>query len=73
MRTMLCVRRSAHSADRMPRLPATDPTVSDLCLGADVFGWTADHPTSFTIADRYRNATASPQQPASRGLRRSAT
>ena len=31
----------------MPQLPGTDLTVSDLCLGGNVFGWTADEPTSF--------------------------
>src|SRR3954451_24092086 len=47
----------------MPQLPGTDLTVSDLCLGANVFGWTADEPTSFAILDRYVDATPSPQQP----------
>ena len=27
--------------------------VSTLCLGGNVFGWTADEPTSFAILDRY--------------------
>jgi aryl-alcohol dehydrogenase-like predicted oxidoreductase len=43
----------------MPRLPGTDLTVSDLCLGGNVFGWTADEPTSFAVLDRYLDATAS--------------
>ncbi len=47
----------------MPQLPGTDLTVSDLCLGANVFGWTADQPTSFAIMDRYLDATPSTQQP----------
>jgi aryl-alcohol dehydrogenase-like predicted oxidoreductase len=47
----------------MPSLSGTDLTVSDLCLGANVFGWTADEPTSFAILDRYLDATPSPQQP----------
>ncbi len=47
----------------MPQLPGTDLTVSDLCLGANVFGWTADQPTSFAILDRYLDATPSTQQP----------
>jgi aryl-alcohol dehydrogenase-like predicted oxidoreductase len=47
----------------MPQLPGTDLTVSDLCLGANVFGWTADQPTSFAILDRYLDATPSPRQP----------
>ena len=37
----------------MPQLPGTDLTVSDLCLGGNVFGWTADEPTSFAVLDRY--------------------
>jgi aryl-alcohol dehydrogenase-like predicted oxidoreductase len=47
----------------MPQLPGTDLTVSDLCLGANVFGWTADQPTSFALLDRYLDATPSTQQP----------
>src|SRR3954471_22127435 len=43
----------------MPELPGTDLTVSDLCLGANVFGWTADEPTSFAVLDRYLDATPS--------------
>ena len=41
----------------MPQLPGTDLTVSDLCLGGNVFGWTADEPTSFAVLDRYLDAT----------------
>ncbi|HEV7871699.1 MAG: putative aryl-alcohol dehydrogenase [Modestobacter sp.] len=41
----------------MPRLPGTDLTVSDLCLGGNVFGWTADEPTSFALLDRFLDAT----------------
>src|SRR5690242_5088136 len=37
----------------MPQLPGTDLTVSDLCLGGNVFGWTADEPTSFAVLDRF--------------------
>jgi aryl-alcohol dehydrogenase-like predicted oxidoreductase len=37
----------------MPQLPRTDLTVSDLCLGGNVFGWTADEPTSWAVLDRY--------------------
>ncbi|WP_040337627.1 aldo/keto reductase [Candidatus Blastococcus massiliensis] len=44
----------------MPQLPGTDLTVSDLCLGGNVFGWTADAPTSFAILDRFLDA-AQPQ------------
>src|SRR5688500_12088303 len=47
----------------MPQLPGTDLAVSDLCLGANVFGWTADEPTSFAILDRYLDATPSTVQP----------
>jgi aryl-alcohol dehydrogenase-like predicted oxidoreductase len=47
----------------MPQLPGTDLTVSDLCLGANVFGWTADEATSFAILDRYVDATPSTVQP----------
>jgi aryl-alcohol dehydrogenase-like predicted oxidoreductase len=41
----------------MPQLPGTDLTVSDLCLGGNVFGWTADAPTSFAILDRFLDAS----------------
>jgi aryl-alcohol dehydrogenase-like predicted oxidoreductase len=41
----------------MPQIPGTDLTVSDLCLGGNVFGWTADEPTSFALLDRYTDAT----------------
>ncbi|RFU21361.1 aldo/keto reductase [Geodermatophilus marinus] len=41
----------------MPQIPGTDLTVSDLCLGANVFGWTADEATSFALLDRYEDAT----------------
>lgn len=44
----------------MPQLPGTDLAVSDLCLGGNVFGWTADAPTSFAILDRFLDAV-SPQ------------
>jgi aryl-alcohol dehydrogenase-like predicted oxidoreductase len=47
----------------MPQLPGTDLTVSDLCLGGNVFGWTADEPTSFAILDRFLDATPSVQRP----------
>jgi aryl-alcohol dehydrogenase-like predicted oxidoreductase len=46
----------------MPTLPRTDLTVSDLCLGGNVFGWTADEPTSFAVLDRYLDAVGA--QPA---------
>ncbi|TFV64776.1 aldo/keto reductase [Geodermatophilus sp. DF01-2] len=47
----------------MPQIPGTDLTVSDLCLGANVFGWTADEPTSFALLDRFVDATVSTQAP----------
>ena len=47
----------------MPQLPGTDLTVSDLCLGGNVFGWTADEPTSFALLDRFTDATVSTQAP----------
>jgi aryl-alcohol dehydrogenase-like predicted oxidoreductase len=40
----------------MPQIPGTDLIVSDLCLGGNVFGWTADAPTSFAVLDRFRDA-----------------
>jgi aryl-alcohol dehydrogenase-like predicted oxidoreductase len=47
----------------MPQLPGTDLTVSRLCLGGNVFGWTADEPTSAAVLDRYVDATPSTQRP----------
>jgi len=47
----------------MPQLPGTDLTVSSLCLGGNVFGWTADEPTSFAVLDRYVDATPSTERP----------
>ncbi|WP_072919586.1 aldo/keto reductase [Geodermatophilus obscurus] len=47
----------------MPVIPGTDLTVSDLCLGANVFGWTADEPTSFALLDRFTDAAVSTQAP----------
>jgi aryl-alcohol dehydrogenase-like predicted oxidoreductase len=47
----------------MPQLPGTDLSVSDLCLGGNVFGWTADEPTSFAVLDRYVDATPSTERP----------
>lgn len=35
------------------RIPGTDLDVSRLCLGANVFGWTADKAASFEVLDRY--------------------
>jgi aryl-alcohol dehydrogenase-like predicted oxidoreductase len=47
----------------MPQLPGTDLIVADLCLGGNVFGWTADEPTSFAILDRYVDATPAALRP----------
>jgi aryl-alcohol dehydrogenase-like predicted oxidoreductase len=47
----------------MPQIPGTDLTVSDLCLGGNVFGWTADEPTSFAVLDRFVDAVPSTQSP----------
>jgi aryl-alcohol dehydrogenase-like predicted oxidoreductase len=47
----------------MPELPGTDLTVSDLCLGGNVFGWTADQATSFALLDRFADATPSTRRP----------
>jgi aryl-alcohol dehydrogenase-like predicted oxidoreductase len=47
----------------MAQLPGTDLTVSELCLGANVFGWTADEPTSFAVLDRFLDATPSVLSP----------
>ena len=40
----------------MPRIPGTDLDVSDLCLGGNVFGWTADEEASHAILDAYAQA-----------------
>jgi aryl-alcohol dehydrogenase-like predicted oxidoreductase len=61
-----CPRRpdgAAHSVGAVPRLPRTDLDVSDLCLGGNVFGWTADAATSFALLDRYVDATPSTVRP----------
>jgi aryl-alcohol dehydrogenase-like predicted oxidoreductase len=47
----------------MPTIPGTTLDVSDLCLGGNVFGWTADGPTSWAVLDRYLDATPSTQAP----------
>src|SRR5919206_1017257 len=47
----------------MPVIPGTDLTVSDLCLGGNVFGWTADEPTAFAVLDRFHDAVRSVQRP----------
>jgi aryl-alcohol dehydrogenase-like predicted oxidoreductase len=40
----------------MPRLPNTDLDVFPLCLGGNVFGWTADEASSFAVLDAYATA-----------------
>jgi aryl-alcohol dehydrogenase-like predicted oxidoreductase len=47
----------------VPRIPGTDLDVSELCLGGNVFGWTADEPTSFAILDRFYDAVPSVLRP----------
>jgi aryl-alcohol dehydrogenase-like predicted oxidoreductase len=37
----------------MTKIGSSDLDVSRLCLGANVFGWTADRDTSFTVLDAY--------------------
>ena len=40
----------------MRQIDSTDLAVFDLCLGGNVFGWTADERTSFEILDAYARA-----------------
>lgn len=40
----------------MAKLGQTDLDVFGLCLGGNVFGWTADEPTSFDVLDAYAAA-----------------
>ncbi|MGE4427965.1 MAG: aldo/keto reductase [Solirubrobacteraceae bacterium] len=40
----------------MPRIGTTDLDVFPLNLGGNVFGWTADEPTSFAVLDAYADA-----------------
>ncbi|MEU3646588.1 aldo/keto reductase [Lentzea sp. NPDC034063] len=40
----------------MPILSTTDLNVSRLCLGGNVFGWTADEDQSFAVLDAYTRA-----------------
>ena len=40
----------------MPRLGRTDLDVFPLCLGGNVFGWTASEQESFAILDAYAAA-----------------
>ncbi len=36
--------------------PGTDLTVTDLCLGGEIFGWTADEPTTHAVLHRFVDA-----------------
>ena len=47
----------------MRRIPGTDLDVFPLCLGGNVFGWSADRDTSFAILDAYAEARATKGQP----------
>jgi aryl-alcohol dehydrogenase-like predicted oxidoreductase len=40
----------------MPRIGRSDLDVFPLCLGGNVFGWTADEPASFAVLDAYAAA-----------------
>jgi aryl-alcohol dehydrogenase-like predicted oxidoreductase len=40
----------------MRNIPGTDLAVHPLCLGANVFGWTADERESFAVLDAYKAA-----------------
>src|ERR1700716_3776730 len=42
--------------DPMPRIGHSDLEVSPLCLGGNVFGWTADEQQSFAVLDAYAAA-----------------
>jgi aryl-alcohol dehydrogenase-like predicted oxidoreductase len=44
------------SVRRMTPLGRTDLDVFPLCLGGNVFGWTADEPESFAVLDAYTGA-----------------
>ena len=47
----------------MSRLGRTDLDVFSLCLGGNVFGWTADEPTSFALLDRFYDSVPSTRSP----------
>jgi aryl-alcohol dehydrogenase-like predicted oxidoreductase len=44
------------SVDLVPRISNTDLDVFPLCLGGNVFGWTADEANSFAVLDAYAAA-----------------
>ena len=47
----------------MRNIPGTDVAVHPLCLGTNVFGWTADEPESFAVLDAYRRRAATSSTP----------
>ena len=47
----------------MANLGTTELDVFRLCLGGNVFGWTADEPTSFALLDSFLDATPSTLKP----------
>jgi aryl-alcohol dehydrogenase-like predicted oxidoreductase len=47
---------TSHDAAKMITIPRTDLTVYPLCLGGNVFGWSADAEESFAILDAYFEA-----------------
>jgi aryl-alcohol dehydrogenase-like predicted oxidoreductase len=48
-----CAGRMDGYAERIVRLGHTDLDVFELCLGANVFGWTIDEQRSFAVLDAY--------------------
>src|ERR1700680_3280157 len=45
-----------YSVAAMGQVPNTNLDVFPLCLGGNVFGWTADEPASFAVLDAYAAA-----------------
>ncbi len=41
---------------QLRRLGRTDLSITPMVLGGNVFGWTADKPTSFAVLDRFAAA-----------------
>src|SRR5437868_13218145 len=41
---------------KMRKLGTSGPEISPLCLGGNVFGWTIDEKTSFTVLDAFAGA-----------------
>ena len=46
----------------MRTLAKTDLQISELCLGGNVFGWTADEAESFAVLDAARDGMTDAQQ-----------